>query len=215
MLHVVWAFLSSQALLQACEHTHTQTHEMCWQRKRRPRNTAWNESCKSVRFPSWKWCLLTESQFCLPHRTCKENWTEGTGKWPSVRSYLMAFAFLALLIYFSSQKKNTLCCLFPCGSIVCGCLLSVHHILADQHPLKNRDTPLPRYPTSTNLLSLSQPFTLYICIAHTTVQTMDISSYSPSCLDFFFLFFLFWFVLVRFGFGVAFFCCFFQGATSS
>lgn len=167
---------------------------MCWQRKLWSRNKAWNESCKPLWFPSWKWYRLAESQFCLPRRVCKENWTEGTGKWPPVSSYLITFYFLALLISFSSQK-NMLCYLFPCGSIVCGCNLTVHHILADRRPLKNRHTPLPRHLTFTNLLSLSQPFTLYTCIAlscvtppppaHSAAQALGLSSYSLSCLDLF------------------------------
>lgn len=168
---------------------------MCWQRPLWSRNKAWNESCKPLRVPSWTRYWLAESQFCLPCRVYKENRTEGAGKWPSVSSYLMTFAFLALLISFSSQK-NMLRCPFPCGSIVCGCDLSVHHILADQHPLKNRHMPLPRHPTSTNLLSLSQPFTIYTytalsCVtpAHSAAQAMELSSYNPSCLDFFFFFF--------------------------
>lgn len=165
---------------------------MCWQSKPWSINKAWNESCKPLQFPSWKRYQLADSQLCLPRRVCKENWAEGTGKWPSVISCLMTFAFLALLIPFSSQK-NMLCCLFPCGSIVCGCNLSVHHVLADQRPLKSRHAPLPKHPTSTNLLSLLQPFSLYTCLgpclmwppAHSTSQAVEqLSSHSPSCLDF-------------------------------
>lgn len=65
-------------------------------------------------------------------------------------------ALLALLISSSSQK-NMLWCLFPCGSIVYGCDMSEHHILAGQHPARNWHTPCPNAhkPVATVHLSSS------------------------------------------------------------
>lgn len=87
---------------------HTETHKMCWQGNLWSRKKAWNETCKLLCFPSLKHYQLAESQFYFHLRACKDNWTEGTGKLPSVSSQLSPF----WLCWFHSPPRKIFSAVF-------------------------------------------------------------------------------------------------------